>query len=212
MARDTKRFETITTIARGLQLLSDPVLLTEYIKALQAETRALSLKAIPTSCYVNAAQTTNIGIASRQNDHGLHLAQKPMIPLDQCQDRHLYRVDARTLSPAAVFCQKNSSFFGIRTKFGYRFIDEEYHWECPAYATVRPLEDLGETAPDGVKLTPYIDTVCQDCGAGVHCTPGTTWQHNLEPIQPHAARPAMATNIALERWLFDMEARYCKGR
>jgi len=74
------------------------------------------------------------------------------IPLDQCRDRRVYRVLSRNLS-LGVFRASSRGFIGIRTKFGSRFLFEEYHWDTGApYGTANPLEELGVTLPDDIGL------------------------------------------------------------
>lgn len=75
----------------------------------------------------------------------------PYLPREECKDRHLYRIASRNL-PIGVWRSETKSFVGIRLKFGARFLDEENHWDEPAYATAKPLELL-EPLPDGIALT-----------------------------------------------------------
>jgi hypothetical protein len=64
------------------------------------------------------------------------------IDLDDCEERKLYRLDARNIK-IGVFSLK-WGFIGIRTKWGSRFLDSENHWDAPQYATAKPLEVIGE--------------------------------------------------------------------
>ncbi len=75
------------------------------------------------------------------------------IPKDKCIGRRLYRIRSRNLA-FGVFRPDGAGFLGIRTKFGSRYVFEEYHWDNgPPYGTVRPLEDLGIDLPDDILLT-----------------------------------------------------------
>jgi len=70
--------------------------------------------------------------------------------LDDCQDRHLYRVHGRNIS-LAVFRADGPFFIGIRTKFGDRFLDAEYPWESgPPFGTCKVIEELPKVLPEGI--------------------------------------------------------------
>lgn len=65
------------------------------------------------------------------------------IPLDQCEDRGIYKIHCRNLG-YAVYNQTKKGFIGIRNKFNRRFLDTEYHWDAdPTYGTAKPLEKVG---------------------------------------------------------------------
>ena len=88
------------------------------------------------------------------------------IPLEKCVDGNLYLLDARNFN-IGVFFQKESLFIGIRTKFGSRFLDIEFHWDTgPPYGTVIPLELLyentGFTSNDLYGYFPYGDAKYMD--------------------------------------------------
>lgn len=64
------------------------------------------------------------------------------LSLDQCKDGYLYRIHSRNLA-FGVYNNKTKGFSGIRTKFGYRYIFEEYHWDTGApFGTVHPIEEV----------------------------------------------------------------------
>ncbi len=77
------------------------------------------------------------------------------IPKDQCIHRRLYRIRARNFS-FGVFNEETCGFLGIRTKFGNRYVFEEYHWDHTSYPTVRPLKDLGIDLPDDIPCLEYL--------------------------------------------------------
>lgn len=69
------------------------------------------------------------------------------IPIDQCEDRKVYRVWARNIKIGVYLKGKREydgsdwfGFYGIREKFGSRFIDSENHWDAPDFATCCPIE------------------------------------------------------------------------
>lgn len=72
------------------------------------------------------------------------------IPLDQCQHRHLYTLNARNLT-LGVYNANLKAFIGIRTKLGSRFLDIEFHWDTGSpFGTACPLEDVG-ILPDSIE-------------------------------------------------------------
>jgi hypothetical protein len=67
---------------------------------------------------------------------------KRYIPLEECKDGYLYRISSRNLS-LGVYSAAIKSFYGIRTKFGDRFIDDEYHWDLGSpFGTCKPRQEL----------------------------------------------------------------------
>lgn len=74
-----------------------------------------------------------------------------VIPLEECQHRHIYRLQSRNLT-LGVFNLDTKGFIGIREKFGERFLFTEFHWDTGApYGTANPYEDMGEL-PAGIEL------------------------------------------------------------
>lgn len=148
-----------------------------------------------------------------------------MIPRDQCKNRRLYRIQSRNLS-LGVFHAETCGFFGLRKKFGHVFAFEEFHWDNgPPYGTVKPLEELPETLPEGIVLAVDLDTICSDCRAtsayikfpdgerektyedGHKMMITGEWKH-LEPTDCPQVSPMSKSNAALERWLKRMEKKY----
>lgn len=75
------------------------------------------------------------------------------IPLSECVDRCLYRIRSRNLT-LGVFRQATGGFIGIRTKFGHRYLFEEYHNETSMHSgTVSPQELIRELPSDIVCST-----------------------------------------------------------
>ena len=70
------------------------------------------------------------------------------IPLEQCQDGYLYRIDARSAS-LGIFCAEKKSFFISRfTIVPPAFLFTEEHWDVgKPHGTAKALEVL-EKAPD----------------------------------------------------------------
>ncbi len=69
------------------------------------------------------------------------------IPQPECVAGQLYRVRARNFR---IGVWTGEGFLGIRNKWGSEFLDTEYHWD--SNGTVRPLEALPETVPDGIAI------------------------------------------------------------
>ena len=63
------------------------------------------------------------------------------IPLTQCKDKHLYRIDARNGS-FGIFEKENGWFILSRIKFKDNFLYQEYHWDFDENGTVRPLVEM----------------------------------------------------------------------
>jgi len=63
----------------------------------------------------------------------------------------LYRLRSRNLQ-FGVWDGQNG-FIGIRTKFGDRFLDKEYHWDYSKHhGTVCAAKDMGLDVPSGIEL------------------------------------------------------------
>jgi hypothetical protein len=65
------------------------------------------------------------------------------IPVEQCKKGVIYELDARNIN-IGVFLPDIKGFIGIRTKFGNRFLDIEYHWDTGApFGTANAVEEIG---------------------------------------------------------------------
>lgn len=68
-------------------------------------------------------------------------ALKDWISLENCVIGDLYKLDSRNLK-WGLFTD-NHSFRGMRTKFGEKFLDEEYHYDTgPPYGTAKPIQHI----------------------------------------------------------------------
>lgn len=66
------------------------------------------------------------------------------IPLEGCKHSYLYKIFSRNLR-LGVFNAQSKGFIGIRTKFGYRYLFTEYHYDFGApFGTVNPKKELEE--------------------------------------------------------------------
>lgn len=134
------------------------------------------------------------------------------IPLDQCKDRRLYRLNSRNLS-FGVFNKSDNGFIGLRTKFGSIYAFTEYHWDTgEPFGTANPLEELPETLPEDILLEDAMPGAwCSNCDKQVEFRkenePGERWVH-LENTTCKEALACGKLNIALETWLHKMEEKY----
>ena len=78
------------------------------------------------------------------------------IPMDQCKEGYLYRIDSRNLT-FGIFREESKGFVGIREKFGSEYLFTEFHFDTGTpFGTVNPeeeleqcpLDDLGERNPE----------------------------------------------------------------
>ena len=79
------------------------------------------------------------------------------IKIEDCQPGKLYKLHARNIKIGVYKREPMHGggewfhFYGIRTKFGSRFIDAENHWDAKEFATCAPLEEIGE-CPEGILI------------------------------------------------------------
>ena len=83
-------------------------------------------------------------------------ACNPYLRKEQCIHRHVYRIKSRNLAFGA-YNEQTGGFNGIRTKFGRKYIFEEYHWDNLSFATVQPQEDIG-VLPEGIEPVESLGT------------------------------------------------------
>lgn len=147
-----------------------------------------------------------------------------MIPKADCLGRRLYRIQSRNLL-FGVYKPETGGFLGIRTKFGHRYVFEEYHWENEYFATVQPFELLSETLPEEIVLDEYLGNVCS-CGTPaeyrkwseggertttisddhIMTVPGE-WVHLAETTCKNVRASSMK-NEPLFKWLLNIEKKY----
>lgn len=141
------------------------------------------------------------------------------IKLEDCEHRKLYLLDARNLK-IGVFDQETQGFVGIRTKFTARFLDTEFHWDAPEFATCCPMVVIGELPAD-IEIQMYFGTECKGCQVPVTykkydvprevtLTDGYKfmahgqWEH-LAPTACDKADPVTVNNKKLFNWLEEQE-------
>ena len=63
------------------------------------------------------------------------------LKIEDLKDGYLYFIDARN-AKHGIWISSRSGFLISRYKFGNNFLFEEYHWDCVAFATVKPLREI----------------------------------------------------------------------
>lgn len=88
------------------------------------------------------------------------------IPIEKCVNRKLYKLLARNIkigvyqrepkhpSVATPESPEWYHFYGIREKFGNRFVDAENHWDAKEFASCCPMEEIGEL-PDHISIADH---------------------------------------------------------
>ena len=133
-----------------------------------------------------------------------------MISIDQCENRRLYKLDSRNLS-YGVYRASSRGFIGIRTKFGDRFLFEEYHWDTgEPHGTVRPEEATEYLLPDDIEVRESLGSECTVCGKPVEFVQvpdeesivgrDSHWKH-IPENRDCDARPCRVPNQALFDWI-----------
>lgn len=132
------------------------------------------------------------------------------IPMAACIKGRLYKFNARNFFVGVY--DGDQGFIGIRTKFGGRFLDTEYHWDQgPPYGTVREVEDTGIDCPTDIRLRTDLGTVDRITGRPMEFDRpvkdgGRGWYFTDtgEAVGPDA-KPCRDSNRALLQWLEQYE-------
>ena len=78
---------------------------------------------------------------------------KDYIKMDDLKAGYLYKISARNAA-YGIWIPERLAFAISRIKFGNNYIFEEHHWDCEAFATAKPLEEI-ERSPfcaDEIKI------------------------------------------------------------
>ena len=97
----------------------------------------------------------------------------------------VYHIHSRNLGYA--IWNGSNGFIGIRTKFGDRFLDTEYHWDfCQHHGTVSHARDIGIDLPKDIllqerlglwdkKTDRFVENVNDENGEHLHGDPSDSW-------------------------------------
>jgi hypothetical protein len=92
------------------------------------------------------------------------------LPIQDCKHGYLYEIDSRNLR-LGVYNENTKSFYGIRYKFGDRFIDDEFHWDLnEPYGTCKPIREL-EVCP--IEFTGELSPIAE----GEYKEHSIKWRH-----------------------------------
>jgi hypothetical protein len=69
------------------------------------------------------------------------------IKIPDLKDGYLYRIIARNAG-YGIWRAKTKGFTISRIKFGDNFVFEEYHYDCEAFATAQPIEEIEKSPFD----------------------------------------------------------------
>jgi hypothetical protein len=72
---------------------------------------------------------------------------KDYLKMEELKDGYLYEVIARN-AKYGIWNSDTQGFTISRIKFGSNFLFEEYHYDCPSFATAQPVKEI-EKAPSG---------------------------------------------------------------
>lgn len=134
------------------------------------------------------------------------MAANPRIPLDECVDRGLYKINSRNLT-LGVYVAERQGFIGIREKFGSKFLFTEFHYDTgPPFGTASPYEYWGPVWDTLDLVEGYHQ--CKECGEedafDFEREPGKRWYHK-SGREDHEVRPVFVGNKELQDYLQDAE-------
>ena len=79
------------------------------------------------------------------------IKQLEYLKMDQLNAGYLYKIKARHAN-YGIWLPQRQGFITSRIKAGANFIFEEHHWDCKAFATVKPLEEIEKSPFDAEKI------------------------------------------------------------
>jgi len=106
--------------------------------------------------------------------------QEDTIPLEECIDRHIYKLRSRNLS-LGVFNTHRKGFIGIRQKFESRYLFTEFYYDLGNFGTAYPIKDFGLLPDNRILLKENYPSCCFWCGYPIK--KGTNegiWKHLIE--------------------------------
>jgi len=72
---------------------------------------------------------------------------KNYLKMDELKNGYLYKIIARNAA-YGIWKADTRGFIISRIKFGSNYIFEEYHYDCEAFATAQPLEEIEKSPFD----------------------------------------------------------------
>jgi hypothetical protein len=151
------------------------------------------------------AREGNADLSGHADGPGESAGDREGLSLAEIVVRAVYEVRAHNFE-VAVYAGEGR-FLGIRTKFVYRFVDTELHWETHArFGTVRPLRPVGVIEED-IAIIDFVGHACRTCGAAMVATglpAPNAWRHDADTTCDDAC-PVLQHNDALLRALGDFE-------
>lgn len=105
-----------------------------------------------------------------------------MIRIEECKKGHIYSLQSRNLD-LGVF-DGQTGFIGIRTKFQFKYLDTEYHYDgLYENGTAKPLKEIG-ILPHWIPVKEKFDVpICGSCGRACIAIPigeeavPVRWEH-----------------------------------
>ena len=97
------------------------------------------------------------------------------IKIPDLKNLALYEIHARN-GNYGIWIAKDQGFFLSRHKFGNNFMFMEHHWDCPAWATAKPIKFI-EQSPFEESDFDYVEKTAND-GSKYH-----DWRKHHEVVQ-----------------------------
>ena len=90
-------------------------------------------------------------IDSKLIKKAVRIVKVEYLKIDQLKAGYLYKIIARNAN-YGIWLPQKKSFIISRVKFGENYLFEEYHWDCEAFATVKPLEEIEKSPFNADKI------------------------------------------------------------
>ena len=121
------------------------------------------------------------------------------LPIAELEVGHLYRLEARR---QRFGVWDGSVFIGVQWEFGSPTLSHESHWD--AGGSAKPLEDVAECPPPGVRLRPGWSP-CEVCGEETTFNRQAGRHEHIQPTDHDAQVERWMLNTPLLEWLLKFE-------
>jgi len=133
------------------------------------------------------------------------------IPFSSCVRGHIYILNSRNLRFGAF--NGVDGFVGIRTKWGQRYLDTEYHWDQgPPWGTAMPIRDTGDVVPEGMEVASRLKgTLDETTNRLIYFDTEhkpNVWKYQDTNEILKAPRPVSRNNTDLFKFLLKLENLY----